>query len=399
MSQVNVKGGFNAVLRVTQNNSNESLCVLQKPLLKKTENWSLQVTDFFLNKTPPINRDQGEQFRIVAFEGLSTGYRNEDYIFTPKRCYTIMEYVVQLQTFLNQFSFLFWKYGVDNVLGVTEDQEDDFLESAEDIASIGVNYTKRNWVPDEVARAVGEGDELLDEGYAGYPIICSCSLDSDMKLKFKLKPIFLANFFIVCEDHFVRRLKLPKYMFHLTITGVDGPTLALPDSLFVAQLIEVLEPNGYPPFVGAVANHILGTSTQTFESDFTVRELDERVSIDLVSTFPASRKTHVIDGKEQHEYILARFDLSNMKVFESVTVQDDAEMSTSTQITESYEAGIENLTRGNPDFESNLMLTGQLQQIHLMLYTRYLENNIFERVKTDVEDGFWHARILFSKKI
>ena len=393
MSQVNIKGGFNALLRVTQNSSNESLCVLQKPLLKKSENWSLQVTDFFLNKTPPINMDQEVQLKIAAFDVMSAGFRKDDYEFTPHRCYTIMEYVVQLQEFFKKFSFLFWKYGVGDVKGATEDQEDDFIETAEDIAGIGVNYTKFNWVPDEIARDFGEGTELMNEGFGGYPLICSCSLGSDMKLKIKLQPIFLANFFIDCQDHLVRRLGFKKFLFHITTLGEP---LDVTGSLFI---VAPAPEGGYAPFVVSVTNRIVGPDDVTFETDFTVRELDERVSIDLVSTFPASRKIHVIDSKEQHDYILARFDLSNMKTFESVTFQDDAEMSTSTKITESYEAGIENLTRGNPDYASNLLLPGQLQQIHLMLYTRYLEDGVFRKVKTDVEDGFWHARIIFSKKI
>ena len=390
MSQVNVKGGFNAILRVTQNSSNESLCVLQKPLLKKTENWSLQVTDLFLNKTPAINRDQGVQFTIVAFDGMSPGFREDDYSFTPHRCYTIMEYVIQLQRFFNKFSFLFWKYGVVNTKGVTAEAIASFI-SGVNIDTTGVNYTRYNVVPDPLAAFNLD----YNEGYSGYSSICSCSLSSDMKLKIKLAPIFLANFFIACPDHFVRRLEFQKYIFNIT-RGDGGGVLAVPGPLFADG---ALQPNGYPPFVAAVATRVVGADVVTFESDFTVRELDERVSIDLVSTFPASRKIHTINGKEEHEYVLARFDLSNMKTFESVTWQDDESMSTRTQITETYEAGTQNLTRGNPDFESNLLLPGQLQQIHLQLYTRYFENNTFEREKTDVEDGFWHTRILFSKKI
>ena len=110
MSLANTKGGFNVTLRVTQTSSNESLCVLQKPLLKKAQNWSLQVTDLFINKTPPLNRELGEQFRIVPFDGdFSAGYRQEDYVFFPQNCYTIMEYVVQLQDFFNKFSCLVGK--------------------------------------------------------------------------------------------------------------------------------------------------------------------------------------------------------------------------------------------------------------------------------------------------
>ena len=129
-----------------------------------------------------------------------------------------------------------------------------------------------------------------------------------------------------------------------------------------------------------------------------MRELDDRLSLDLVSTFPASRKINILDGVEQHDYILARFDLSDYKEFRSVTTQDPDTMSSSVEITETYEAGLENMTRGNPDYESNLLLNGSLQQIHLMLFTRYLENGVIKRVKAEMNDGFWHCRILFSKK-
>ena len=399
MSLANAKGGFNVTLRVTQNSSNESMCVLQKPLLKKTGNWSLQVTDLFINKTPPVNRELGEQFRIFAYEGRSTGFKASDYIFTPKNCFTVMEYVGQLQEFFNKFSFLFWQYGVTNPKGVSAAQIDDFITGPNIITS-GVNYTKHNLVPDPLAAA----GTIIDEGYGSLPKICVCSLDSDLKLRITMQPIFLANFYIVCEDHFIRKLGLPKYMFQLDFfEDLEIRTVTPPTALFNfdADVIDWVIRDGSlsPPFVENIGQRVVSTESTVFFSDFTVRELDERVSIDLVSTFPVSRKIHVIDGIEQHEYLLARFDLANLKQFESVTFQDDDNMYTSTQITETYEAGIENLTRGNADYESNILLPGSLQQIHLMLYTRYLENNKFERQKTDMEDGFWHCRILFSKKI
>ena len=60
MSIANHKGGFSTTLRVTQNNKNETLCMLDKPFLKKAENWSLQVTDFFINKVQALNLELEE---------------------------------------------------------------------------------------------------------------------------------------------------------------------------------------------------------------------------------------------------------------------------------------------------------------------------------------------------
>ena len=147
MSLANQKGGFNVTLRVEQTSNNESMCVLEKPLLKKAENWSLQVTDMLVNKTPVLNRQLTEQLRIVPFEAnLPDGFRPSDYIFTPQKCYTVCEYVVQLQIFFHKFSFLFWKYGLVGVRGIP-DLLQIFID-AEDIATTGVNYTRSNIVPD-----------------------------------------------------------------------------------------------------------------------------------------------------------------------------------------------------------------------------------------------------------
>ena len=382
MSSANTKGGFNVTLRVTQNSSSESLCVLQKPLLKKAENWSLQVTDLFINKTPPLNRQLGEQFRIVPYTGaFSAAYRLSDYAFFPQNCFTIMEYVVQLQDFFRRFSFLFSKYGHPNLVGPGVPA--DFIAIA-DIATTIVQYTRENYA------VLGEDGYFFDEGYSDVPPICSCSLNTKMGIDIMLTGNFLADFFIDCQDHFSSRLGMPSFIFAVDdLLPEDGVSLFLPG---------VAPQGGYAPFIFEVAARGV-PEKHTWFSDYTVRELDDRISIDLVSTFPASRKIHVLDGKEEHEFILARFELSNLKDFKNHTFSDDDNMSTKTRITETYEAGIENLTRGNADYSSNLLLPGSLQQVHLMLFTRYLEHGKIKRVKTDMEDGFWHARILFSKKI
>ena len=175
MSIANLKGGFNVLLTVSQNNSNESLCILQKPLLKKAQNWSLQITDLLVNKTPALNLQLDEQLRIVPYHvnGFSAGYLPRDYIFTPTNCYTIMEYVVQLQKFCDRFSFLFWMYGIDGSMGTTPQQKAGYITGA-DIPNQPVHYTKSNFVPDQFDP---EWDPLTDdpveEGYLNFTRICS----------------------------------------------------------------------------------------------------------------------------------------------------------------------------------------------------------------------------------
>ena len=416
MSIANLKGGFNVTLRVEQTSSNESLCVLERPILKKAENWSLQITDMLVNKTPVINRSLGEQLRIIPYEvPLHNGFRSDDYIFTPKKCYTVCEYVVQLQRFFNKFSFLFFRYGVTGVKGATAAQQDNFID-IEDRYTTGVNFTRQNNVPDVVAILAEEEPFHEDEGYAQYPAICSCLLTSNLKLIIKLEPLFLVNFYIKLADHFVTRLGFPKDIYRILYIaelqehpGEDTQVVIQPDEdpvIIYDVLGNEIPTSIFIPSPNVDAGELIpqvdgryiqGEHTQ-WVSDFTVRELDDRLSMDLVSTFPASRKINILDGTEKHEFLLARFDLSNYKNFDSVTTQDESSMSSSIKIVETYNAGLENLTRQNPDHDSNLLLSGSIQQVHLMLYTRYLEHNKIKRVKTDMEDGYWHTRMLFSKK-
>lgn len=386
MSIANQKGGFNVTLRVTQNGSAESMCVLQKPILKKAENWSLQITDLFINKTPALNRQLNEQLRIVPIADggvFSAGYRPSDYIFTPENCYTVMEYVIQLQQFFNRFSFLFWRYGIANSLGTTPEQEAEFITGAS-IATTAVNYTHSNYVRNpDWEEGDEDGDEFVDEGYNNLIQICSASLDSDLKLRIHLKTQFLANFYIRLQDHFATRMGFPPILYLIVI---DGQEQHEPPEVF-GELDAFIIQARIPP------------AGQTVVSDKTIRELDDRVSLDLFSTFPASRKINVVNGVEQHEYLLARFDLSDYKTFESLTTHTSTEMVGSTEITETYEGGLENMTRGNPDYESNHLLSGSLQHVHLMLRTRYNEQGVMKTIPTEMNDGFWHCKMLFSKKL
>ena len=377
MSIANLRGGFNVLLNVTQNGSNESLCILQKPLLKKAENWSLQITDLHVNKTPPLNRELHEQLRIEPFgDAFNEGYRESDFVFTPKTgCYTVMEYVLQLQKFFDKFSFLFFKYGVENALGVTLEEEKEFV-AEENIATTPVHYTRSNIVGG------------VEEGFLGKRKICVVSLSSDMRLNITLYPTFLSNFYIVCQPHFATRLGFPEAMFYITTDPGNEEAVAFPPDVLFEELDALTIDQRQVPL-----------QEWTVTSNNSVRELDDRIALELTSTFPVSRKTSVLDGVQQETYVLARFDLSEYKLFETTTSQTNDGMSRETEITETYEAGLENLTRGNPDFESNHLLSGSLQQVHLVLRVQYRTRGVLETVPYDCNDGFWTTRMLFSKKV
>ena len=60
MSFVNEKGGFHKKIQILQNDSNESVTTLRHAFLKKVENYSLQIEDFYLNKMPVIHQNDDE---------------------------------------------------------------------------------------------------------------------------------------------------------------------------------------------------------------------------------------------------------------------------------------------------------------------------------------------------
>ena len=79
MAYVNQKGGFHKKLSVIQNGTHESLTVLKNSFLKKTENFALQITDFYINKVPEITRDTEPFIKIKQF-GHYGAIESEDQI-------------------------------------------------------------------------------------------------------------------------------------------------------------------------------------------------------------------------------------------------------------------------------------------------------------------------------
>ena len=100
MSLANQRGSFHKKLYVARNGHNETRCVLKHVFLKKTENYALQITDLFINKTPTIFRDEDEVlFEIMQYNGIGDTAVWQDHVlasdrqFKAKRCYSIPELV------------------------------------------------------------------------------------------------------------------------------------------------------------------------------------------------------------------------------------------------------------------------------------------------------------------
>jgi hypothetical protein len=142
-------------------------------------------------------------------------------------------------------------------------------------------------------------------------------------------------------------------------------------------------------------------STQVLKilSTNAVNNVDTRLSLDVVATFPNSAKITVVSGKETREYVLGRFILNDYKRFETVTSFDDDGLTGVTKIREHTVVGLEDLTRGDPDVSSNFLLPGSIQLIKLRLETRFYEDSQIVTKPTLLDGGFWTIKLLFSKKV
>mgnify|MGYP001082277092 CR=1 FL=1 len=107
----------------------------------------------------------------------------------------------------------------------------------------------------------------------------------------------------------------------------------------------------------------------------------------------------ILDGQEEHEYILARFPYNNLKRFTSKLIETDSGTQDIVILDEKFGAGLVDLTLGNPNYESNFLLNGDIQQISITLFTRYYENGVIKRVPMVMNDGLWYLRLIFSKKL
>ena len=390
MTAVDSKGGFHKTLSITRNSDNTSGTMLKTPFLRKSENYSIQVASFCTNRTPVIHRDAGPVLTIrpltiqppEVLGAMPNYYTTEDTQFHPKNCYSTTEFVLQLQEFLHRFGFTFFRMGLElgTVGGLTA------AELAEQVApnerATSPFYFTQTDYREVLNVAYNLGYDRFREGTseAGARIV-TCRLTGDSMLQFVLSPLFAANFYIEVSAAFQRQMGLEAHLF--LIEQANG-----------ARVFQ-----NFVPTAAIVATRVVPTSSQTFESQFAIENLDERLSLDLQVTFPNSNKIMVLNGVEEHEYILARFPYNNLKKFTSKLIETDAGTQDTVILDENFGAGLVDLTLGNPNYESNFLLNGDIQQITVSLITRYYEDNKIERIPMVMNDGLWYLRLIFAKKI
>ena len=389
MTTSNLKGGFVKSLTIARDGSSESITNLKNAFLKKTNNYVCQMTNFITNITPPLNKldeimfqikAKGEQHEVPGETNFPDDWQVEWTRFRPKKHYSAMGLALQLEEFFHKFGFLVRKPGSDRIFVPFQ------------IKPL-VPFIKTNLVLQEPDSDDSDADsdappQYLDKGWGalnGSERIIKFNILPDGRFALVFTPEFSSNFYIKVGAQTQIYTGLPEFLF-VTQFGPDS---------FTAEdgVEELIEPATglfrYPPEV---------TTQYKYQSLFSFNTFDRRLSLDVVATFPLSNTISVVDGVPEHEYLLARFPLSDYKRFETDLKYTDNGISDETVISEDINVGLEDLTRGNPNITTVYLLPGNLQQVNLQLWTRYYNDGVVSRKETDMTNGFWSTKLLFSKK-
>jgi hypothetical protein len=220
----------------------------------------------------------------------------------------------------------------------------------------------------------------------------SVKLNMDFTIQFDLvTATFGDNFYLELSDTFSGLCGLTKFI-HFFYAG--APVVVAP-SLFMT---EAQHPANFQEnywFIQPLAP-AAPQANQNFVSDYSLSNLDTRISMDVTMTVPHPSLMEIVDGKESRVKVLARFPL---KDFQDTFVEASGEYGTYT-VRETINLGIEDMTRGNPDTHSTLFLPGEFHHANVVVETRYMENKTFKRVPTDFgTHGFWSLKLLLAKKV
>ena len=381
MTTANQAGGFLKTLTITRDNSSESVLILKNKFLKKTNNYVLQLTKFITNITPQLNLIDEVMFKILPKGGVGEAYPkafsggwNPSYSeFRPAPYRSVADLVVQMQYFFHRFGHIARSIGDGDIPGdifVGNDQFPFVRNNVDPLPLLagGYNFQDNGW------------SQWGDDGR-----LVNIKLKANGCFGIHFTAEFASNFYVEVGPETQIKTGLGERLFVVQVGGVPN----------TAEGAELFDPDLFVP----TFNHPKAVQTDyTFYTGNTLKSFDDRLSIDIIATFPLSNKFHVFNGEEQHEFILGRFPVADFQRFETEIKSNESEVTDEVTLFEDVNVGLEDLCRSNPNIESIFMLPGDIQQVNLQLFTRYFQDGVIRRKSTDMANGFWSCKLLFSKK-
>ena len=341
MSYANQKGGYQKSLEVTRENSNRSTTMLSTDFLKKGENYILNVTDFITNTSPPMNLLEGNFLRILPLGNYPENPADAQVAFGAKTPVDFEPVVY------------------------------------------------RSWL--ELARQIEEFFKKLsfaegDDDYAKFYITF------DGKPNLFLSDDFLSHRYVQVSPYVQDILDWPEYIFKVReVAGVNVYHTHVDDYLLFNK--NGVFPYNFRLFGCAETFHFAGPRPLT--------HFEQRVSVDVYSTFPLKSKILTYDGKEEHEHILFRLPYAEQHSFTSNTMFLEGNMSSDVgEISEKLDVGLTNLCDMHATTLHQLLLSGTIRNVQLKIAVRYMtKSGIVEKDFDFSNGGFWYVRLLFVKKV
>ena len=423
MTEANLRGGFLKTLTITRTGSHRSYTTLKDDLIKKTSNYVVQIPRFIMNNSTvlslidevmfeilPLGRDGEDPENDNQFVDHILPWPVELYQFRPKRYRTWVELARQLERFFHRFGTTAGLIGFPNFRN-KDDQNDynpvRYAEINDDpdyvqfpFTNVGLTgvvfpYTDFNNTKfDEMPWL-----ELPGTNLEGRHI--NFTLDDDGRFSLEFDAFFSNYFYIRVGEQTQRKTGFPQYMFVLSDDDDGDASHALthlstdptdPDFDPLTNLFDAIG-----TFQTSVDNRV--AFKQKFTSKYPLENFDDRLSIDVVvAGIPSSTLTTALNGEEEHEYVLARFTLADYEKSATEVIVQGNQLQNTNVIRDILKIGLENLTRGNPDYTSIYMRPGKIRHLNMHLTTRYFSEGKIVSVPTEMNDGIWSLRLLFSKR-
>ena len=388
--QANQQGTFYKSITIERDGESFSNTILKSEFLKKSEHYSCLVQSFLTNITPQLNTSEEIAFQVfvrgdgdedVVDATFPAHWRLADTQFTPTPYYSAIEFLRQMSQFFHKFGFLVKKLGAGEIDG-----------------ELGAQGRANGYPFFETHFDGTDNDEggPYDGGWGDFEDNCrmiSCKLKSDGTVRIEVTAEFANNFYVVVGPDTQRLLGLDPTLYVVRVLGI-APAF---DVHSTTEPFFVIEPPLPTTFDPVVDNEVL--QGNFFESRNALHSLDERVSIDVICTLPLANKVFAKNGKEEHEYILARFPINDYNRFETTLESTPESVTDNVIVREDINVGLEDLTRKSPSSSSVFLLPGTIQQLNVQLNTRYFVDGTVISSPTKMGDGFWKLKLLFGKKV
>ena len=356
----NSRNGVLKTLEISRDNSNESVTMLRDDFLKKPENYTLNVSKFIMNTTPPLNL-----IDEIMFDVLPMGDPNDlpdrllEYTtFKPSKYYTWLELARQINEWTKKLQQVF-----DSSPNILDANKNKFIE----------------FRMDATGNPQIEFKEYFLHGLRAHDV-------------------HSLGYYIQVGEETQKVLGLPQYLFFVTdgnniFSHADGGQ----------YLFDATQADGFNVFV---ANDVWTTQTGTRIVKFPrqLNMFDQRYSLDIYSTLPTKSKISALDGVEGHHFLLFSIPYIDQHRFQSVTSINRGDGDTGysikrdTTLTEQLDVGATDYCVNQSETIHQLLLPGVIRSVNVFVRCRYLMDGKFSEKDIDFKNAFWYLKMIFCKK-